>query len=125
LLETEHTRLQRGNAIYSDLRAAAQAPQVRAAFERCGGIAASDNRPMPFLRWWLDGPPGSVRTVLAGPGQRGSVVLAPRRTPRARRFYGKAFPNVALPAGWRTVYQNRTWRVSAAPDCAVIAAGRR
>ena len=124
VLHTERVRLQRNNVIYHDLRAAARARKVRAAFARCGGIAASDNRPVPFLRWWLDGPPGSVRTVMQHQGTLGRVLLAPRRTRRTRTYYGKGFPHVALPPGWRTLYQNRTWRVSAAPDCRITAAGR-
>jgi hypothetical protein len=124
ILETQHQRLQRDNMLYAALRDAAQAPQVRAAVERCGGVATTDNGPMPFVRWWADGPPGSVRTVLQGQGELGEVLIAPRRSRNARRFYGKRFPRVEVPPGWRTIYQNRSWRVSAAPSCPVSAAGR-
>jgi hypothetical protein len=123
MLEKQHQRLQRDNRLYVALRTAAQAPQVRAAFERCGGIATADNRPIPFVRWWIDGPPGSVRTVLQGQGRLGELLIAPRRSRNARRFYGKRFPRVDLPAGWRTIYQNRSWRVSAGTGCPVRGPG--
>jgi hypothetical protein len=49
----------------------------------------------------------------------GKLLLMPVKGPTTRRIYPpKVFPKVAVPAGWRTVYENRSWRVSAAPGCA-------
>jgi hypothetical protein len=73
---------------------------------------------MPFIRWWLDGPPGSVTTVEDGASPMGRMLLMPRRGPTTRRIYGAdTYPKVAVPPGWRLVFANRSWRVWAAGGC--------
>jgi hypothetical protein len=71
---------------------------------------------MPYLRWWLDVPPDTVTTTEQNAGEA-DVILSPRRTRVPRRFYGPAFPTEHPPPSWRTVAQNRSWRVSAPPSC--------
>src|SRR3712207_7524959 len=44
----------------SDLRDVGKAPVVRRAFEACGKLSTAEHRPIPYIRWWLDGDPGSV-----------------------------------------------------------------
>src|SRR3954452_11486593 len=56
-------RRDRDSALYSGLHALAVSPPVQAAFRRCPRISASDHRPIPYLRWWLHGPPDSVGTT--------------------------------------------------------------
>jgi hypothetical protein len=74
---------------------------------------------MPFIRWWLDGAPGTVTTVEGGASPMGRMLLMPRKGPTTRRIYGPAtFPKVTVPQGWSRVYRNRSWRVYAAPGCA-------
>ena len=59
---TSSDRLDRDGRMYEELRAAARAPAVREAVERCGGrISASDHRPLPHLRYWLGTDPGQRR----------------------------------------------------------------
>ena len=49
----------------------------------------------------------------------GKLLLMPVKGPTTRRIYPpQVFPKVATPAGFRTIYANRSWRVSAAPGCA-------
>jgi hypothetical protein len=119
MLDGLHTRVQRDGALFRDLKAVAYDPAVRAAVASCGPVAAADHRPMPHLRWWLGTAPGSVTTVAQGAAPMGRLLLLPRRTNLARRFYSDAFPaGVKAPAGWQRVYENRSYRVFAAPACA-------
>jgi hypothetical protein len=105
-------------AVYADLRAAGRAPPVRAAFAACGStISASDHRPMPHLRWWLNAPPFSVSTIEAGTSPLQPLLFAPRDVPAMRRFYSGAYERMTPPPGYRTVYRNASWRVLAAPRC--------
>jgi hypothetical protein len=111
-------RSTRESAFYTDLRRVGEAPEVRAAFALCGPMTVSDHRPIPYIRWWLDGGPHSVSTVEGGTSPLGKVLLLPRRNRAAKRFYGKHFPAYPAPRSYRPVYQNPTWRVYAAPGCA-------
>ena len=108
-------RLEYQGAYYRDLRSVGEADVVRAAAERCGTIATADHRPIPHLRWWLEGDPGSVAPAAEARGAR--VILLPRRTRQMRRFYRSQFPDVAAPAGFEPIYRNGSWRVLAAPEC--------
>jgi hypothetical protein len=118
MLDTVGKRISSDSRLYGDLRDAGRAPAVRAAFASCRPLTAADHRPMPFIRWWLAGPPGSVTTVEDGASPLGRMLLIPRKVPTTHRIYGpKTFPHVKPPAGWRQVYRNRSWRVYASPGC--------
>jgi hypothetical protein len=118
MLETVDRRITADGTLYADLREAGRAPAVRAAFATCAPLTAGDHRPIPFIRWWLNGPPGSVGTVAGGASPLGRMLLLPRRGPTTRRIYGpRTFPKVQPPAGWPLVYANRSWRVYAQPGC--------
>jgi hypothetical protein len=46
------------------------------------------------------------------------LLLLPRRSWSTGRFYKpRTFPRVQPPAGYRTIFQNQSWRVYAAPGC--------
>jgi hypothetical protein len=109
-------RRDRDSAFYSSLRDLARQPRFRAAFARCPHVSASDHRPVPFLRWWLDGDPGSVTTVENGSAP-GALYVAPRRRKITRMYYGVNFPTAAPPAGYREVARSANWRVLARPGC--------
>jgi hypothetical protein len=118
LLRTVERRLDRDGVLYGDLQEAMEAPQVRAAFAACPDLTAGDHRPMPFARFWLDGAPGTVSTVEGDASPMGKLLLMPVEGPTTSRIYPpKVFPKVATPAGFTTIYANRSWRVSAAPAC--------
>jgi hypothetical protein len=117
MLDGLRTRSEREGALYGDLRKAGEAPAVRAAFERCAPLTAADHRPIPYIRWWLDGDPGSVTTVEDGKDPLGRLLLVPRRTFVPTWFYQEEFPAVQRPATYRLLYENRSWRVWAAPGC--------
>jgi hypothetical protein len=118
LLDTVHSRLQRDGVMYRDLQRAMRAPAVAAAFSQCGHLTAGDHRPIPFARFWIGGPPGTVGTVEGGASPMRGMLLMPRRGPTTRRIYhAGTFPQVKVPNGWETIYENRSWRVSAAPRC--------
>jgi hypothetical protein len=112
-------RSEREGGLYRDLRTLGENPRVQATFERCAPLSASDHRPIPYVRWWLDGDPGSVGTIEKNASPLGKLLLVPRRTELPRRFYKENITWAArpAPAGWRTLYQNRSWRIYAAPTC--------
>jgi hypothetical protein len=118
MLTSLKKRADNEGALYSDLRKAGEARAVRAAFDRCEKLSTADHRPIPYLRWWLDADPFSINTIEPGYGPRRNLLLVPRGTRYAKRFYQENLPDVAKPAGWKTVYENRSYRVYAAPGCA-------
>ena len=104
-------------ALYRQLKAVGDAPTVRAAFARCGPLTTADHRPIPFIRYWLDGAPGSVGTVKNGASPMSELLLVPRKNRLTRRTFQENFPRVPAPDGYRVLYENSSWRVWAAPDC--------
>jgi hypothetical protein len=118
-------RFELDGRLYADLRAAGSAGPVRRAFAACGALSTADHRPVPYIRWWLDGDPGTVGTIAKGASPLAELLLVPRDVANVRRFYRENFPRrtSAPPAGWRTLYVNGSWRVFAAPACATAAQG--
>lgn len=112
----QHNEARDGH-LYADLRAAARAPVVQRAFEACAPISTADHRPIPYFRWWIDGPPGSVGTVRGHASPLGQLFLQPRRTFYAKRFYKENFPTAHAPARYKTIFMNRSYRISASPAC--------
>jgi len=110
-------RLGYQGAYYRDLREAGRAPAVRAALARCGPVATADHRPIPHLRWWLDGDPGSVVPVADPKGDRARLLLLPRRTRPMRRFYRRNFPTATAPPGAEPLHANASWRVLRLAGC--------
>jgi hypothetical protein len=118
LLHDLRTRIDKNGQLYAGLRTAGRSPVVRAAARRCGTIAAADHRPVPYLRYWLDGDPGSVSTFERGGGPRTRLLLFPRKVKVVRAFYNRNFPKAKPPAAFRVIYRNATWKLLAAPGCA-------
>jgi hypothetical protein len=104
-------------ALYADTRAISRQPAVRAAFAACAPLSIADRRPIPYVRWWLGGDPGSVGTVLDGASPLGRLLLVPRRNRLTRRIYGDGLPAARPPRDYRVVAQNRSWRLYGAPGC--------
>jgi 4-amino-4-deoxy-L-arabinose transferase-like glycosyltransferase len=118
-LESVGRRVAHDGVMYADLQRVGEAKAVRAAFARCAPLTAADHRPIPFIRYWLGGPPGSVRTVEGGASSIGRMLLLPRRNRATHRVYSlKTFPIVKPPDGYTQIYRNASWRVFAAPGCA-------
>jgi hypothetical protein len=115
------TQVQAHGAVYAQLRTAARAPAVRHAFARCAPLSTAGHRTLPFWRWWLDGPPGSVGSVVHHARPLGRLLVKPRPSPRTTAFFGPPahfFPwHARVPARYRTVYANRSFRLYAAPGC--------
>jgi hypothetical protein len=117
MLRGVHHNEARDSHLYSDLRKAAKAPVVQRAFAACEPISMADHRPIPYFRWWIDGPPGSVGTVRGNASPLGQLFLQPRRTFFAKKFYKENFPAAHAPKSYRTIYRNRSYRILASPDC--------
>jgi hypothetical protein len=116
-LDALRARSDREGALYGDLRRVGEDLRVRAAFANCAPLTAADHRPVPYIRFWLGGDPGSVTTVENGMSSPGKLLLLPRRNRPATRFYRANFPGDAPPPSYRRVYQNPTWQVYAAAGC--------
>jgi hypothetical protein len=117
MLDGLKDRLARDGKLYGDLRLVGRSASVRRAFSACQPISTADHRPIPHLRYWLDGRPGSVGTIEKDTSPLGGLLVVPRPTALVRRFYRENFPTVAAPPGYRRLYENRSWRVLAAPAC--------
>lgn len=118
LLHGTDRRSARDGAFYDDLRKLAQAPRVRAAFAACPKVTATDHRPIPFLRWWLGGNPGSVSTTEKHAAPLAPLYVIPRRSRISRSYYGINYPRRARPpAGYVLVSRDRSWRMYATPRC--------
>ena len=117
LLQGLDLRFERDGALYGGLHDLARAPRVERAFAACRPLSVADHRPVPYLRDWLDGPPGSIGTVEGGQSPLGRLLVVPRDRRMTRRFYREEFPRVRPPASYETIYRNDAWRVYAAPGC--------
>ena len=119
MIESLERRFELDGRLYADLRDVGNAPAVRDAFAACTPLSTADHRPIPYLRWWLDGDPGTVTTIYRRKSPLGRLLLVPRDVANVRRFYRKNFPRrtARRPAGWTTLYRNRSWKVYAAPGC--------
>jgi hypothetical protein len=111
-------RRTRDSRFYEGLRRLAESRPVEAAFRACPGVTASDHRPVPYLRWWLDGEPGSVGTIEDRSSPLAKIYVAPLPAPVMRNYYGKNFPKAKPPAGYVEIYRNLRWKALAAPECA-------
>jgi hypothetical protein len=109
--------------LYEDLRTAAEAPAVRAAFDACAPLSSADHRPIPYFRFWADGAPGTVGTVRGHASPLGELFLQPRHTKYADRFYKKNFPKARAPESYERIYRNRSYAVYASPRCVTKLAG--
>jgi hypothetical protein len=111
MLEGLHNRIERDGRLYADLRDVGTAPAVRETFDACGSLSVADHRPMPYLRYWLEGEPGSVQTVEKHASPLGPMLVTPRPVPHVKRFYRENFPRVPPPRGYRELYENGSWSV--------------
>lgn len=117
MLRSLDHRIHRDAHLYADLRRAAQAPTVRRAFATCAPLSTSDHRPIPYFRWWADGDPGTVGTIRGHASPLGRLYLTPRRTHYAKAFYRRNFPRQHPPRSYVRIYQDRSYRLYAAPAC--------
>ncbi len=117
MLRDLERRFDRDAHLYADLRDAARSPQLSAALAACGPLSTADHRPIPYLRHWSEGRPGSVGTVRGHASPIGEIFLQPRRTKYAKAFYKENFPKAKRPKDFATIYENRSYRISASPGC--------
>ena len=117
MLDGLRTQIDRNGSLYGDLRLLGESTVVRDAFAACQPLVAADHRPVPYLRYWLDGRPGSVGTIEKGAESLGPVLVVPRDVPHVRRFYKENFPRASPPASFRKIYSNGSWKVFAEPGC--------
>lgn len=110
-------RRDRDAAFYSGLRTLAHDPAVVAAFRACPRVTTTDHRPIPYLRWWLKGEPGSVGTIEKHASPLAKLWVTPLPTQVPKQYYGKNFPKAKPPPGYAEIARSRNWRMLAAPGC--------
>ncbi|MFY9264983.1 MAG: glycosyltransferase family 39 protein [Solirubrobacterales bacterium] len=124
LIGDQAQKIENYGSIQRDLEAVSKAPVFVEYYERCGRISTNNHRPVPYLRYELDGPPGSVQTQRDPEHPLAETMLQPRSREVARKYYNEV-PDLAPPPGFTTVFVSRSWRMFASPDCrAAVAAGR-
>jgi hypothetical protein len=102
---------------YSDLKLVGKSPAVRAKFAACGTISTIGHKAVPDLRYWLNGPPGSVDQVEGSKTRVGPLMLKPRPVKQIWSFDRTHFAKVKPPPGYTRLYSDHSWIVYAAPDC--------
>ena len=119
MLEGLERRFDLDGRLYADLRDVGNADVVRDAFDACKPLSTAEHRPIPYIRWWLEGDPGTVGTIRNRTSPLGKLLLVPRDVANVRRFYRENFPRrtAKRPPGWKTLYRNRSWKVYVAPGC--------
>lgn len=110
-------RRDREARFYGSLRSLALSAPVQAAFAACPDLTAADHRPVPYLRWWLDGAPGTVRTIEDRSSPPGALFVTPRPSRMQRVSYGDELPSAKLPPGYVPLRANRHWRIGTTPEC--------
>ena len=103
--------------LYADLQRVGEAPAVRAAFARCAPLTAPTTAPIPFVRFWLDGAPGSVGTVEGGASPMGQAAAAAAPQPRDAPLTAQHVPRSCSRRRATRRSTAKLWRVFAAPGC--------
>lgn len=103
--------------LIADIRLVAEDPTVRSRFAACGSFSSIGNRPVPDLRYALDGAPGSIHTVAGPVTAVDPLLLVPRPTKRMFPYYANVLSATKAPPGYRQLYANDSWRVYAARAC--------
>lgn len=102
---------------YAALRELARSDRLAAAFAACPDVSATDHKPVPYLRWWLDGAPGTVGTVEDRSRARGRIVVQPARSELQRNAYREALPDRPPPVPYLPIRETRHWLAYALPEC--------
>jgi hypothetical protein len=102
---------------YADLKLVGNSPVVRAKFNQCGSISTIGHKPVPDLRYWLDGRPNSIDLVEGSKTRVGALMLEPRATKQMWSFDRQHFAKVKPPPGYARIYRNHSWVVYARPGC--------
>lgn len=102
---------------YGALRELARSDRLEAAFAACPDLSATDHKPVPYLRWWLEGDPGTVGTTEDASRPRGRIVVQPARSALQRNAYGEELPDRPPAAPYFPVTETRHWTAHALPEC--------
>jgi mannose/fructose/N-acetylgalactosamine-specific phosphotransferase system component IIC len=116
-LENLEWRTDRQSIFFGSLDELAHSRRVTKAFARCPDLTAADHRPVPHLRFWLDGDPGTVSTIEGDERRPGLIHVVPRPTRVPRNYYKSDYPKSDAPPGYQRIYINRAWRVFTTPEC--------
>ena len=96
-------------------------------FERCGAVFVPNHRPVPDLAYWLDRRPAEIVSALRRTPTADGVFVTPRPEVAELTILDPrdaTLPADAVPAGYRPVADNRSWRLFAGPACVSRASGR-
>jgi hypothetical protein len=104
--------------IQKDLERVADARVFTRAYAACGRVSTTDHRPVPALRYYVGGPPGSVQSAAAPGYPWAEIAIYPRTLDVARKFYNRV-PDMTPPAHmkYRRVLTTDHWVLYATPEC--------
>ncbi len=124
LVDEMQRKISNYGTIQKDLEDVADAPAVRRAYAACGRISTTDHRPVPALRFYVGGPPGSVQSAAAPGYPWAEIAVFPRTVDVARKFYNRV-PDLTPPASKRytPILTTDYWVVYATPQCRAVATG--
>ncbi|MFY9487634.1 MAG: hypothetical protein WAP35_02915 [Solirubrobacterales bacterium] len=124
LIDEQAEKIENYGSIQRDLEVIADDPKFIAFYNHCGRISTNNHRPTPYLRYELDGAPGSVQTRRDPDHPLGEMMLQPRDRTVAQKYYNEV-PDLSPPPGFKTVFVSKSWRLFASPECSTaVAAGR-
>lgn len=116
-----HDDIQANGGAWRDMRAIVTTASARAHFARCKPLYVPSANPVPYLRFALDAPLGSVAAPFPADPRRGLFVV-PRRSQGAegflRTYAGDSRTYFHLrPAGARLIAANASWILYAGRSC--------
>lgn len=122
LVDETQRKIDNYGTIQKDLEDVADSAAFRAHYEACGRLSTTDHRPVPALRHYVGGPPGSVQSAGAPGYPWAEIAIFPRTTDVARKFYNR-IPKLTPPASKRytRILTTDYWVVYTTPECKVAA----
>jgi 4-amino-4-deoxy-L-arabinose transferase-like glycosyltransferase len=123
LVDDMRQKISNYGTIQKDLETVADAPVFRRAYAECGRVSTTDHRPVPAMRFYVGGPPGSVQSSAAPGYPWAQIAIYPRTLDVARKFYNR-IPDMTPPPRMRyqRVLTTDHWVLYVTPECAAKAA---
>lgn len=104
----------------ADLHALVEAGPAKRALSRCGPVFVPNHRPVPSLAYWTDRRPTQIVSALRRTPSPAGLFVAPRPEVASLSILDPrdaTLPATAVPAGYRLVAENRSWRLFAGSAC--------
>ncbi len=118
LVDEMQKKVSNYGTIQKGLEDVADAPAFVKAYAACGRVSTTDHRPVPALRYYVGGPPGSVQSAAATGYPWAQIAVYPRTLDDARKFYNR-IPDMTPPAHmrYRKILVTDYWVLYVTPEC--------